>query len=90
MLAAFFFTGFANGAPIYVCYTNNKVIPMQFGLSNPSGVSHTTVNPTVPVRQQGDSEGVYCISPNYFGDPATCPVDEPDTQSGFQTEIQCS
>lgn len=78
-------------APIDVCYTNDTGMRMEFGLSFPAnnGVSHTTVQPGNSVRQQGDSDGIYCISPIYFGDPTMCPTDQPNTQAGFQVELQC-
>lgn len=80
----------APAAPIYVCYANQTARVMNFGVSYPAGgSSNTTVAPGVSLRQGGDSDGVYCISPTYAGHPLDCPVDDPSTFSGFQVELQC-
>src|SRR5260370_30689653 len=83
--------GPADAATINVCYTNNTTVPMHFGLFFPrnNSISQTVVEPTIFLRQGGDTDGLYCISPTYFTDARDCPIDAPDTQSGFQVELSC-
>src|SRR4051794_17888713 len=78
-------------APINVCYKNDTNRTLNWGLHFPlnNGVSHTTIAPGVSIRQGGDSDGVYCISPTFYGDPRECPIDQPGTIAGFQNELQC-
>jgi hypothetical protein len=80
----------ANADPIQVCYTNDSSITVQMGLQTPAGEKHFSLAAGQSLRTEGDSDGDYCVSAAYTGDPENCPVDSEDTDGGIQIELQCT
>ena len=78
-------------APISLCYTNDKkfVLYLNLFLSEFDRQESHELAPGQSIKTEGDGDDPYCTSPTYRGDARNCPIDEPNTETGFQVEIQC-
>lgn len=60
------------------------------GLEMATGQKHFTLAAGESWRTEGDTEGVYCVSGSYAGNPEDCPVERDDTDSGELIELRCN
>jgi hypothetical protein len=71
------------------CYTNSSEILMYFAIYFNNHIVAQVVQPMQTAKEGADTDGIYCISSTPVSDPRECPINTPNTQSGFLVELPC-